>query len=154
MASAPCEVARHAVAGLCSGGQRQDPRARHLGQPGLRDEPKSCGTISSARDGTSGRSRFRSLGRERRAFLSITGISRYAKVWVNDQFLGEHIGYLSVQEYDVTKQALPGQTATIAIQVDSKQRWEVDAMYGASSLADYMDVPGAESGATFRWRQI
>ena len=34
----------------------------------------------------------------------------------------------------------PGKTVTITIQVDSKQRWEVDAMFGASSLADYMDV--------------
>ena len=76
----------------------------------------------------------------RRAFLAITGVSRYSKVWINEQFLGEHIGYLSVQEYDVTPYVTPGKTATITIQVDSKQRWEVDSMFGASSLADYMDV--------------
>ena len=68
----------------------------------------------------------------RRAFLVITGVSRYAKVWIDDHFLGEHIGYLSVQEYDVTPYAAPGKTVTITIQVDSKQRWEVDAMFGAS----------------------
>jgi beta-galactosidase/beta-glucuronidase len=71
-----------------------------------------------------------------RAFLIITGVSRYAKVWIDDHFLGEHIGYLSVQEYDVTQYAGPGKTVTITIQVDSKQRWEVDAMFGALSLAD------------------
>ena len=76
----------------------------------------------------------------RRAFLLITGVSRYAKVWIDDHFLGEHIGYLSVQQYDVTQYAVPGKTATITIQVDSKQRWEVDAMYGCSSLADFMDI--------------
>ena len=76
----------------------------------------------------------------RRAFLLITGISRYAKVWIDDHFLGEHIGYLSAQEYDVTQYAAPGKTATLTIQVDSKQRWAVDALFGASSLADYMDV--------------
>jgi beta-galactosidase len=76
----------------------------------------------------------------RRTFLVITGVSRYAKVWIDDHFLGEHIGYLSVQEYDVTQYAGPSKTVTITIQVDSQQRWEVDAMFGASSLADYMDV--------------
>ena len=76
----------------------------------------------------------------RRAFLVITGISRYSKVWIDDHFLGEHIGYLSIQEYDVTQYAAPGKTATITIQVDSKQRWAIDAMQGASSLADNMDV--------------
>ncbi len=75
-----------------------------------------------------------------RVFLTITGISRYAKVWVDDHCLGEHIGYLSAQEYDVTPYAAPGKTVTITIQVDSKQRWEVDAMFGSSSMADYMDV--------------
>ena len=76
----------------------------------------------------------------RHALLVISGISRYAKVWIDDHFLGEHIGYLSVQQYDVTQYAVPGKTATITIQVDSKQRWEVDALFGTSSLADYMDV--------------
>ena len=72
-------------------------------------------------------------------FLVITGVSRYAKVWI-DGILGEHIGYLSQFEYDVTDYLSPGRTVTITIQVDSKQRWEVDAMYGRSFLADYMDV--------------
>ena len=76
----------------------------------------------------------------RRVFLVITGVCRYAKVWINDQFLGEHIGVLSAQEYDVTKYVAPGRSATITIQVDSKQRWEVDAMYGCSFLADYLDA--------------
>jgi hypothetical protein len=76
----------------------------------------------------------------RRAFLVITGVSRYAKVWINNRFLGEHVGYLSVQEYDVTPYAVPGKTATITIQVDSKQRWELDTMRGCSSL-DIINVP-------------
>jgi hypothetical protein len=76
----------------------------------------------------------------RRVFLVITGISRYAKVWVNDRFLGEHIGYLSAQQYDVTQYAASGKSVTLTIQVDSKQRWAVDAMQGASSLADNMDI--------------
>ncbi len=76
----------------------------------------------------------------RRVFLAITGVHRYAKVWIDDRLLGEHVGFLSIQEYDVTKHVAPGKMATITIQVDSRQRWEIDAMYGTSSLADYMDV--------------
>ncbi len=75
------------------------------------------------------------------AFLMITGASRYTKVWLDDHFLGEHIGFLSVQEYDLTPYLAPGQTVTLTIQVDSKQRWEVDALYGACTLADFMDIP-------------
>ena len=77
----------------------------------------------------------------RRAFLVITGASRYTKVWVNEHFLGEHIGYLSEQEYDITPLIAPGAMFTVTIQADSKQRWAVDALYGASLLADFMDVP-------------
>lgn len=76
----------------------------------------------------------------RRIFIVVTGISRYSKIWINEHYLGEHIGYLSVQEYEISQQVIPGQSVTVTIQVDSKQRWEVDSMFGASSLADYMDV--------------
>lgn len=76
----------------------------------------------------------------RRVFLTITGVSRYAKVWIDEKLLGEHVGCLSIQEYEITPDVTSGKTATITIQIDSKQRWEIDAMYGTSSLADYMDV--------------
>lgn len=76
----------------------------------------------------------------RRVFLVVTGVSRYAKTWINDQFLGEHVGFLSNFEYDLTQYVTPGQTATLTIQVDSKQRWAIDSMFGASTTADYMDL--------------
>ena len=76
----------------------------------------------------------------RRTFLAITGVCRYSKVWLNDHFLGEHVGYLSTQEYDVTPLVEPGKTATVTIQIDSKQRWELDALYGCGTMADFMDV--------------
>lgn len=76
----------------------------------------------------------------RRIFLIIGGVQRYAKVWVDDHLLGEHIGCVSIQEYDVTKHVTPGNTSVLTIQVDSKQRWDIDSIYGTSSLADYMDI--------------
>ncbi len=76
----------------------------------------------------------------RRVFFIITGVSRSAKAWVNGRCLGEHIGFVSAFEWEVTKYIEPGQPATLVIEVDSEQRWEVDALYGACSLTDYMDV--------------
>jgi hypothetical protein len=77
----------------------------------------------------------------RRLFLAVTGSSRYAKVWVGGRLAGEHVGYVSPAEFEVTDTVRPGGKAVIVIQVGSQQRWEVDALYGASALADYMDVP-------------
>ena len=77
----------------------------------------------------------------RRTVLVVTGVSRYSKVWVNERFLGEHIGYLSTREYDLSPFVTPGQNATLTIQVDSKQRVEIDSMFSCSSLADFMYVP-------------
>jgi hypothetical protein len=76
-----------------------------------------------------------------RVVLAVTGVSRYAKVWVNGRLAGEHIGYVSAAQFEVTADIRAGAKVVIVIQVDSKQRWEVDALYGASALADYMDVP-------------
>ncbi len=76
----------------------------------------------------------------RRRLLVVTGVHRYAKVWIDHHYAGEQIGYLSQLESDVTDYLAPGRTVTITIQVDSKQRWEVDTMFGTLDLADYMDV--------------
>ncbi|MBM4038757.1 MAG: hypothetical protein FJ290_09600 [Planctomycetes bacterium] len=74
----------------------------------------------------------------KRLFLTIGGIHRYAKVWVNGSCLGEHIGYLSPFEREITQHAKPGEAATIAICVDSKQRWDVDTLAGCFDIIDEM----------------
>ncbi|MBN2375879.1 MAG: hypothetical protein JXD22_05745 [Sedimentisphaerales bacterium] len=76
----------------------------------------------------------------RRVFIYVGGVHRYAKTWVNGQFCGEHIGPVSDFEYDITAQVRAGQKAVIVMQVDSKQRWEIDPLYGTCDLADYMTV--------------
>ena len=76
----------------------------------------------------------------RRIFLVVTGVHRASKTWINDRYLGEHVGYMSSQEFDITPHVALGSAATITIQVDSKQRWDRDALYGGSSMADYMEV--------------
>lgn len=74
----------------------------------------------------------------RRIFLCIGGVHRYADVWVNGRSLGEHIGYLSPFEYELTPQVKPGGTITIAIRVDCEQRWDVDCLFGCFDVIDHM----------------
>jgi hypothetical protein len=76
----------------------------------------------------------------RRIFLCFTGIHRYATVWVNGTRLGDHIGYLSPFEFDVTGQVQSSATLEITVCVDSEQRWEIDALIGAMDMIDYMDT--------------
>jgi len=71
-------------------------------------------------------------------FLTVGGVHRYTKVWVNGSCLGEHIGYLSPIEHQINEFARPGQAATIAICVDSKQRWDVDTLAGCFDIIDEM----------------
>jgi len=78
--------------------------------------------------------------RGKRVFLTIGGVHRYAKVWVNNGYLGEHIGYLSPFEYEITRQVAAGEVATIALCMDSKQRWDVDALTGCFDIIDAMHV--------------
>ena len=61
----------------------------------------------------------------KRLFLCIGGVHRYAEVWANGALLGEHIGYLSPFEFEVTQQVRPTEMATIVICVDCKQREEL-----------------------------
>ena len=77
----------------------------------------------------------------RRVFLAITGVSRYAKVWVNDHFLGEHIGYLSaagIRRHQARRsRARPRRSPSRSIPSSGGRS---TPCIGASSLADYMDV--------------
>jgi len=75
-----------------------------------------------------------------RAHLCFSGIHRYAVVWVNGTRLGEHVGYLSPFEFDVTRYAKPGTRMDITVRVDSVQNWDIDALIGAMDMIDYMDT--------------
>ena len=75
----------------------------------------------------------------KRLVLTVGGVHRYAKVWVNGVALGqEHIGYLSPFEHEITQHVKPGEAATIAICVDSRQRWDVDTLAGCFDIIDEM----------------
>jgi hypothetical protein len=72
--------------------------------------------------------------------LYIGGVHRYADVWINGKYMLRHVGYLSDFEIDLTKQAVPGRKITVAIRVDSRQDWKIDALTGAFDIIDYMDI--------------
>jgi beta-galactosidase len=77
----------------------------------------------------------------RRVFLCIGGVHRYAEVWIDGIRLGEHIGYLSPFEYEITPHARPGSSAIITVCVDSKQRWDIDCLTGCFDIIDEMFTP-------------
>lgn len=66
-------------------------------------------------------------------FLKIGGIHRQAKIWVNGVLVGEHIGFLSELEYDVSAHLSAGQEAVIVVRVDARQNTAVDPFNGTSS---------------------
>lgn len=74
----------------------------------------------------------------RRVFLTLGGVMRSARIWVNSRFEGEHIGYVSAFEYDITNDVKPGQEALITIAVDSRWDLERDPLMGCGLFMDYM----------------
>ncbi len=76
----------------------------------------------------------------RRIFLRVTGVHRAATAWVNGRRLGDHVGYLSEFEFDISDHVRPGQEATVTLRVDSRQRPETDPLYGVADLADHMEI--------------
>ncbi len=82
-------------------------------------------TIPSAADGA-------------RYFLRFGGVYRYASVWVNGAHVGDHVGYVSDFEFDITPHVTPGQTALVAIEIDSAQNWDIDALQGCADIIDHL----------------
>ena len=72
--------------------------------------------------------------------LVIEGVSRYAKIWVNDIYIGEVLGLTGSHRVIVKKHLNIGGKNKIRIDVDSRQRHHFDAMLGAAQLNDYMDL--------------
>ncbi len=72
--------------------------------------------------------------------LVIEGVSRYAKVWINDKYVGEVLGLTGSHRKFIKQHLNIGGKNKIRIDVDSRQRHQFDAMLGAAQLNDYMDL--------------
>ncbi|MCR4921805.1 MAG: hypothetical protein K5945_08915 [Bacteroidaceae bacterium] len=74
-------------------------------------------------------------------FLVLTGISRYAKVWIDGTLIGpEAIGCIGSHEWNITPFVKPGRKSKLVVCVDSKQRWDVDPLLGTAQLNDFVEV--------------
>ena len=76
-----------------------------------------------------------------RLFLCFGGVHRSAEIWVNGVRLGQHIGYLSPFEFELTPAIAINATITIAVCVDSKQHWDKDCLTGCVDFIDEMFTP-------------
>lgn len=75
----------------------------------------------------------------KRVWLVVGGVHRTAKVWVNAQFLGEHVGYPVAFRFDITDKLKAGQQSLV-IAVESRQDKSRDPLWGTFDLIDYMDI--------------
>ena len=74
----------------------------------------------------------------KRIYLCIGGMKRISKAWVNGNYLGRYVGYVSQFEYDVTDHVQPGKTSHIAIEIDNEWHKDVDPLMGATDFVDFM----------------
>ena len=72
--------------------------------------------------------------------IVLEGVSRYAKIWVNEKYVGEALGLTGSHRFNVNKYLKTGGTNKIKIAVDSRQRHAFDAMLGAAQMNDYMEI--------------
>lgn len=76
-------------------------------------------------------------------YLHIGGVHRQAKVWVNEQLVVEHVGYMSELNLNINEHVAPGAECRIVIRVDSRQHEDVDPFRGT---IDGIEVPGGSWG--------
>jgi len=81
--------------------------------------------------------------RGQRVRLWFDRVHRDAEVWVNGQYAGKHLGYVSAFNFDITPYAYKTWTADVVVRVDSRRNPAVDPLYGCM---DIMDLPGVEWG--------
>lgn len=68
-----------------------------------------------------------------KVYLVLTGISRYAKVWIDGLLIGpEAIGHVAAHQWEVGKFLAAGKLSTIVVCVDARQRTDIDAISGCA----------------------
>lgn len=80
-------------------------------------------------------------------WLKFGGVHRYADVWVNGQFVGNHIAYITPFKFDITRHIGNDLSADIAVRVDGRQNPEIDPLFGCM---DVMDAGELSWGGMYR----
>lgn len=78
-----------------------------------------------------------------RVWLCFERVHRDAEVWVNGEYVGTHLGYITGFKFDITPYTFKTWQADIVVRVDSRRRPNDDPLYGCM---DVMDMPGVEWG--------
>jgi hypothetical protein len=78
--------------------------------------------------------------RGKQIWLHFGGVHRSAKVWVNEQLVGEHWGYPVAFKFNITKFLQPSGGQSLVIAVDSRRHPELDPLTGTFDVIDYMDI--------------
>ncbi|GAF91633.1 unnamed protein product, partial [marine sediment metagenome] len=81
----------------------------------------------------------------KRLFVFFDGVYRSAHVWVNGNDLGEHIGYSSGFEYEISDLVASGSSALIAVRVESRRNAEIDGLVGCFDMIDTDLIPRERS---------
>lgn len=76
---------------------------------------------------------------DRRIWLVVGGVHRTAHIWLNGQFINEHIGYPVALRMDITDKLQPGEQSLV-IAVDSRHDWDRDPLVGTFDAIDFMDL--------------
>ena len=74
--------------------------------------------------------------------IDLPGVMRSAKVWVNDAYVGRHVGYIEPLEMDVTQAIAKAGTGTVTLAVAVDSRWNrtEDPLWGSGSFWNYGGV--------------
>ncbi len=78
--------------------------------------------------------------RGRRVWLQVGGVHRSARVWLNGQPVGEHLGYPLSFRLDLTPYLRSTAVQTLVMAVDSRPDRTRDPLVGAFDVIDYMDL--------------
>ena len=81
--------------------------------------------------------------RGQRIFLCVRRVYRYADVTVNNVRIGQHEGFCSPFEFDITDAVEIGQSARIVMGIDNRQREGRDTVGTANYLGNWGGIGGA-----------
>jgi len=87
-----------------------------------------------------------------RLFLCFGGAHRSAKVWVNGRPAGEHLGYVTAFEFDITDVYDRLEENRITVLVDSEQHVETDGLAGCYDTYDFVKWGGLYRDVRLEWR--
>lgn len=80
-------------------------------------------------------------------WLDIGGAHRYCRIWVNGTYAGEHLAYTSPFRFNITSLVELDGENEITLQIDSRQRKEIDRLKGTFDVIDFMEL---EWGGIYR----